>query len=173
MNITLQGKQAEVMALPVTGHTVVLGTAGSGKTTIALQRAIFLSNLPSKPLVLLVTFNNALVEYMKSINNRVCPGLVVESYHKFARGYLNSRGKMPSYNGVLSTNKKREYIEKAIFQCRNEYPYESTFERSKEFFYDEIVFIQQFGFKNFSEYQQAERIGFGPSAINGDRKSVV
>ena len=46
MNITLQGKQAEVMALPVTGHTVVLGTAGSGKTTIALQRAIFLSNLP-------------------------------------------------------------------------------------------------------------------------------
>ena len=36
MNITLQGKQAEVMALPVTGHTAVLGTAGSGKTTIAL-----------------------------------------------------------------------------------------------------------------------------------------
>ena len=35
MNITLQGKQAEVMALPVTGHTVVLSTAGSGKTTIA------------------------------------------------------------------------------------------------------------------------------------------
>ena len=115
MNITLQGKQAEVMALPVTGHTVVLGTAGSGKTTIALQRAIFLSNLPSKPLVLLVTFNNALVEYMKSINNRVCPGLVVESYHKFARGYLNSRGKMPSYNGVLSTNIKKRIYRKSYF----------------------------------------------------------
>lgn len=173
MNITLQGKQAEVMALPVTGHTVVLGTAGSGKTTIALQRAIFLSNLPSKPLVLLVTFNNALVEYMKSINNRVCPGLVVESYHKFARGYLNSRGKMPSYNGVLSTNKKREYIEKAIFQCRNEYPYESTFERSKEFFYDEIVFIQQFGFKNFSEYQQAERIGRASAYITRENRKWI
>ena len=34
-----QGKQYEVLALPANGHIVVLGTAGSGKTTIALLRA--------------------------------------------------------------------------------------------------------------------------------------
>jgi hypothetical protein len=25
----------------------------------------------------------------------------VKSYHKFARGYLDSRGKMPRWNGIL------------------------------------------------------------------------
>ena len=39
MAITLTGKQQEVLALPAKGHIVVLGTAGSGKTTIALYRA--------------------------------------------------------------------------------------------------------------------------------------
>lgn len=34
MAITLTGKQQEVLALPAKGHIVVLGTAGSGKTTM-------------------------------------------------------------------------------------------------------------------------------------------
>lgn len=173
MSITLQGKQAEVMALPITGHTVVLGTAGSGKTTVALQRAIYLSNLPSNPRVLLVTFNNALVEYMKSINDRVCPRLVVESYHKFARGYLNSRGKMPRYNGVLYSNKKREYIEEALRLCREGHPGVSTLQRPKEFFYDEIIFIQQFGFKDFNEYNEAERIGRASAYITHENRKWI
>ena len=57
MNITPKGKQKEVLALPSTGHTVVLGTAGSGKTTIALLRAYHLAALPGNKKVLLVTFN--------------------------------------------------------------------------------------------------------------------
>ena len=66
INITPQGKQAEVFALPAKGHLVVLGTAGSGKTTIALLRAYHLANLDNNK-VLLVTFNAALVQYMKDI----------------------------------------------------------------------------------------------------------
>jgi len=34
-----QGRQREVVYLPEHGHTVVLGTAGSGKTTMAILRA--------------------------------------------------------------------------------------------------------------------------------------
>ena len=36
-------KQREVLYLPVAGHSAVLGTAGSGKTTLALYRAAYLS----------------------------------------------------------------------------------------------------------------------------------
>lgn len=46
LGITPTGKQQEVMALPAKGHIVVLGTAGSGKTTIALYRAHHLANIP-------------------------------------------------------------------------------------------------------------------------------
>ena len=62
LRITPKGKQEEVMALPAKGHIVVLGTAGSGKTTIALLRAHHLANIPNGGRVLLDTFNGALVE---------------------------------------------------------------------------------------------------------------
>lgn len=37
-----KGKQLEVLDLKPEGHNVVLGTAGSGKTTLAIYRAIYL-----------------------------------------------------------------------------------------------------------------------------------
>lgn len=111
MNITPKGKQKEVLALPSTGHTVVLGTAGSGKTTIALLRAYHLATLPGNKKVLLVTFNGALVEYIKGISDVIPRNLTVENYHKFARGYLHSRGKMPPRNGILNSDSKAYYIE--------------------------------------------------------------
>ena len=173
MRITLQGKQLEVMALPPTGHTVVLGTAGSGKTTVALQRARYLANLPNKPKVLLVTFNNALVQYINSLGDTDYSNLVVESYHKFARGYLNSRGKMPRNGGILSSDQKHRYIEAALEACLEANPNESTLKRPTEFFYDEICFIQQFGFINFEEYERAERVGRSSAFLaRGNRKWI-
>ena len=88
--LTPKGKQEEVLALPATGHIVVLGTAGSGKTTIAVLRAEHLANMPTAGKVLLVTFNGALAEYMRKISSTISCNLVVENYHKFAKGYLNS-----------------------------------------------------------------------------------
>lgn len=118
LRITPQGKQEEVMALPAKGHIVVLGTAGSGKTTIALLRAHHLANIPNGGRVLLVTFNGALVEYMRGMSNSRS-ALVVESYHKFARGYLKSRGKMPRRNGILGPDEKAYYIEQAVESLKN------------------------------------------------------
>jgi len=82
-NIKPGGKQKEVLALPASGHTVVLGTAGSGKTTMALLRAIGLVNHPSHPNVLVVTFNRALVQYMSAIKSLSLSNLRIENYHKF------------------------------------------------------------------------------------------
>lgn len=61
MIVQPKGTQKEVMALNPQGHTVVLGTAGSGKTTLALLLADERSNLAGSPEVLVVTFNRALV----------------------------------------------------------------------------------------------------------------
>lgn len=72
LGIVPRGKQCEVLALPAKGHIVVLGTAGSGKTTIALSRAQHLASLPGRNKVLLVTFNGALVEYMRGISTQIC-----------------------------------------------------------------------------------------------------
>lgn len=173
MVITPRGKQEEVMALPANGHIVVLGTAGSGKTTIALLRAHHLANIPNGGKVLLVTFNGALVEYMRGISDSRLKNLVVENYHKFARGYLNSRGKMPRWNGILSSEEKAYYIEKSIELLKMKYPTESTFKRSKEFFIEEITFIEKFGFADFDAYREAERIGRASSNIKRENRKWI
>lgn len=173
LDIVPKGKQREVMALPAKGHIIVLGTAGSGKTTLALLRAKYLANLPGNDRVLLVTFNGALVKYMRGISGFQSSKLVVENYHKFARGYLNSKGKMPQRNGILDTDEKVRYIELAVEYYKKQYPTESTFKRSKEFFIDEITFIQKFGFADFDAYYDAERIGRAAANIRREKRRWI
>lgn len=171
--ITPKGKQEEVMALPADGHIIVLGTAGSGKTTVALLRAQHLSNLPGNDRVLLVTFNGALAEYMRGMSDARTSKLVVENYHKFARGYLDSKGKMPRRNGILQPEGKTYYIEQAVEFYKSQHPTESTLKRSIEFFVDEITFIQKFGFVDITEYYEAERIGRASANIKRENRKWI
>ena len=84
-----KGKQLEVLDLKPEGHNVVLGTAGSGKTTLAIYRAIYLATLDDKEKVMLVTFNTTLVKYLEAIVGSEIPrNIEVRNYHKFARGYF-------------------------------------------------------------------------------------
>lgn len=63
------GRQKEVLDLSEEGHTVVLGTAGSGKTTLAILRSLYLSDPATDHggRTLLVTFNKCLVTYMRHL----------------------------------------------------------------------------------------------------------
>jgi len=159
MSIEPKGKQIEVMALPPRGHIVILGTAGSGKTTIALLRAEYLSKLDKSNMILLVTFNKALINYMHTILSPLPKNLVIENYHKFARGYLSSRNKLPRGSKILNDKGRITLIEASVQALKNYYPNESTFNRSIQFFVDEIVFIEKFGFKDLQSYEVGERVG--------------
>ena len=63
------GRQREVLYLPAQGHVVVLGTAGSGKTTLAILRSLYLADQSTDHggRTLLVTFNRCLVTYMNHL----------------------------------------------------------------------------------------------------------
>jgi DNA helicase IV len=64
-----RGRQSDVIFLPGTGHQVVLGTAGTGKTTMAILRADHLAapTTPNHGPVLVVTYNNTLVTYLRHV----------------------------------------------------------------------------------------------------------
>ena len=91
------GRQKEVLFLPPDGHTIVLGTAGSGKTTLAILRALWLADPKTDHggKTLLVTFNRCLVTYMKHLSGTTERDISVENYHRFARGSLSHRGRLP------------------------------------------------------------------------------
>lgn len=172
MLIKPKGKQVEVLAINNTGHVVVLGTAGSGKTTIAMLRAINLANLPGNDEVLLVTFNGALVEYLKGIE-KISGNLTVENYHKFAIGYLNYRGKMPKFNGIAENAERERLISSAVDVIKAKYPEESTLRRDTTFFYKEIQFIEEFGCDSDAKYLDIERVGRSDANLRKDKRPYI
>ena len=81
-------RQREVVCLPASGHQVILGTAGSGKTTMAIFRAAFLSDpgMPDHGRTLLLTYNKSLGAFIRSIAAPELVNVTVEHAHRFARG---------------------------------------------------------------------------------------
>jgi superfamily I DNA/RNA helicase len=154
------GKQREVLYLPVTGHSAVLGTAGSGKTTLALYRAAYLSatEMPHSGRTLLLTFNQALVTYLKHLKPFELRNVVIETYHKFARGYLNSMGKM-GFNSICDPDLRRVLISKALCNVTQRNEKSKFFERPLAFFLDEIRWILSHGIENEEQYVAVERVG--------------
>ena len=166
-----KGAQKEVVYLNSTGHTVVLGTAGSGKTTMAVLRARWLADeapSASGP-TLLVTFNKALVTYLKQSHAAVGSRLTVETYHKFARGYLSSRGQM-SYNCIC--NDPEWYISRAIAHVRHKGFTATVLDRPIKFFRDELHWIAGHGMQSASAYARADRIGRMRPLQSHDREAV-
>jgi hypothetical protein len=67
---TPTGAQRTALYYPATGHTVVLGTAGSGKTTLAILRSRYLAQVASEAgPTLLVTFK-MLTTYLETVAAR-------------------------------------------------------------------------------------------------------
>jgi len=150
------GRQREVLYLPATGHVAVLGTAGSGKTTLAILRAAYLSDASTDHAgrTLLVTFNRALVTYLRSIGGRELCGVTVENYHKFARGYLSSRGKM-TWSAIIDSDDRIELIRQAIANVKAQYGEHAIFSKPAEFIAEEVRWIAQSGISTAKAYHQS------------------
>lgn len=154
------GRQREVLYLPPNGHTVVLGTAGSGKTTLAILRSLHLSdpNTDHGGKTLLVTYNKCLVTYMRHLAGTLRRDISVENYHRFARGYLSHREKLPR-NSISSPDDRTRFIKGALRQARNDGLEGSILERPVKFFDEEFQWIQQQGISKKEDYVAAERVG--------------
>lgn len=173
---TPKGKQREVLGLPERGHYVVLGTAGSGKTTLAIHRAAYLARrTKSKQKILLVTFNKSLVTYLNSLGENNLYKVDVRNYHWFARGYLGHKGKL-GWNDIVPSmdfnkeNKKLTFIKHAINEVIKEHGNNSTLARAPEVFYEEISWIQKMNISSLDEYIDVERVGRSGTRVTRDNR---
>lgn len=168
MEIQPKGAQLKIMALEPEGHVVILGTAGSGKTTMALKLAELKSNLKGNPNVLVLTFNRALVAYMNAIKSFE-RGVVVENFHHFCLGYLKSRGKNVD-RVIIPLGEKEEIIASIVSEKHGLYPDESTFLRPVNTFIEEIEFLECFGVDSLDQYISMERIGRAGTYISRENR---
>jgi superfamily I DNA/RNA helicase len=152
------GRQCDVLYFPGAGHIVVLGTAGSGKTTLAIHRANYLANVAdNKGRVLLVTFNGMLTTYLNALVPEGLRNVDVRTYGHFARGYLRSRGKM-GWNQIVGPDARSALIERAVALARRANPESRILQRAPEIIADEMEWISRMGVRTAADYRAAERV---------------
>ena len=167
-------RQREVLYLPETRHAAVLGTAGSGKTTLALYRAAYLSaaEMSHSGPTLLLTFNRALVAYLDYLKPPELRNVTIETYHKFARGYLNSKGKM-GRDCICKPELRSLLISKAIDKVKQRYKKLKFFDRPPAFFQDEISWILSHGIETEEQYKGAKRVGRAGTSLAQQYRGVM
>ncbi len=164
-----RGRQGHVVFLSHNQHHVVLGTAGTGKSTMAILRAIYLS-LPTTQNhgpVLVVTYNNTLVTYLNYLGQGSPTSVTVETYGRFARGYLASLGLM-GWNKIAQGPLLRQLVGQAVAGARAAGHTSAVLGRDLGWIEDEIHWISGMGIKTEADYQAVDRVGrktaLGPRA---------
>jgi superfamily I DNA/RNA helicase len=169
------GRQRDVLELPTEGGYAVLGTAGSGKTTLAILRAAYLADPQTDHAgrTLLVTFNNALVKYLRHLGQDELRGVNVETYHLFARGYLSARGLLGRNDICSNRNARRDLIKEAVAAVASQYQANGFFERPLDFFSEELRWLAQYQIRSQEEYEAAERVGRTTTRVQPGFRPVV
>jgi len=169
-----QGRQTDVIYLDADRDQVVLGTAGSGKTLMAVHRAAYLSDprFAHAGPTLLVTYNKLLTSYLAHLAG-ARPQLQIRNYHQVARGYLNDRGLFGGQRIVAQRADRDSYIRRAVREVAaargSSQPF---FDRSVEFFGDELDWIGGHGYLTLDEYLGAERRGRLKPLKEGSRRVI-
>jgi superfamily I DNA/RNA helicase len=166
------GRQSEVVYLDSDRDQVVLGTAGSGKTTMAVHRAAYLANsmLGHGGRTLLVTYNNALTGYLRHLVGS-SGDLDIHTYHRVARGYLNSRSLM-RFGAIVGDQPKRALLAAALEDVQSTTNPADLFSKPFEFFKDEIDWISGHGYGTLESYLAAERRGRA-QALRGSQRRLI
>lgn len=174
MNLNLEQKKL-ITATP-SGAMLVRGVAGSGKTTVAVHRAEFLLNnycLDESDRVLLVTFNNTLVKYLRYLYDKVnvegegyaslfgpsksqVDILTIDSlFYRYYCKYFSSRLEL-----LYDNNKKYPVIKNCIAELAKKFPDVNILDpKHATFLLDEIDWIRSCNYMELAEYQHVDRLG--------------
>ena len=127
---------------------------------MAILRSAYLSDpdLPQHGPTLLLTFNKALCAYIRALAAPELRNVTVEHYHKFARGYLASRGKMQR-NAIIQGGARDQVIAAAIEEVSSKHKGMALFERPLNFFLSEIGWLEKHGVVSLDDYESQNRTG--------------
>ena len=175
--IYLNPEQDKLVRLDPREHRLIHGVAGSGKTTIALYRAKYLSenylDMFTANKILVLTYNSTLVAFMRE-QARVLglEGVEISTFHRWAGNYLKRR-EIPINKVLRSGDEERKTIlRKACNEVRRRFQNHSILSRNPFFFAKEIQWMKGSRILDLERYLSAERQGSGGRLNAEDRKIV-
>jgi superfamily I DNA/RNA helicase len=169
-----RGRQADVVFMRPQGAMVVLGTAGSGKSLMALHRAARVANpeTTGHGPTLLITFNRALVGYLDNWAGGL-PNVTVRHYSSWARDIAVRAGSLPGYTLFAQYQDRDHLIDVGVEAARQRFDGATVLAREIRFFADEFDWIAGMGCASELEYQAAERVGRGDGVNRGEPRRAV
>lgn len=182
--ITLSRQQKECVQFGMLGPLRVHGIPGSGKTTVILKRAEWLSHRYPGQRILVLSYNKALARYMKALAQKAEAGdIEVRHFHEWGVVILKEIG-IPKLFWADAKEKRPELIRYALNTVRKQNPdlefpkilRNDKFEKGRlaRFLGDEIKWIKSQAIRTEREYLDAERIGRGslPRLAPGHRAAI-
>ena len=175
--IYLNPEQDKLVRLDPREHRLIRGVAGSGKTTIALYRAKYLSenylDMFTANKILVLTYNSTLVAFMREQARELgLEGVEISTFHRWAGNYLKRR-EIPINKVLRSGDEERKTIlRKACNEVRRRFQNHSILSRNPFFFGKEIQWMKGSRILDLETYLSAERQGSGGRLNAEDRKIV-
>ena len=175
--IYLNPEQDKLVRLDPREHLLIRGVAGSGKTTIALYRAKYLSenylDMFTANKILVVTYNRTLVAFMSEQARELgLEDVEISSFHQWARNYLSQRGISVSKVLRSGDEERTAILKKACKEVSRRFPNRPILGRNPFFFGKEIQWMKGSRILDLETYLSAERQGSGGRLNAEDRKIV-
>ena len=175
--IYLNPEQRELVQLDPRGHLLIRGVAGSGKTTVALYRAKYLSenylDMFTANKILVLTFNRILVAFMQEQARELgLEDIEISSFHQWAGNYLKQR-EIP-INKVLNSGdqERTSILKKACSEAQRRFKNRPILNWNPFFFEKEIAWMKGLHVLDLETYLNVERRGRRGRLNDEDRKAV-
>ena len=169
-------------------HSLIKGVAGSGKTTVAVNRIGFLLDnycIDDTDEVLMVTYNKSLIQYISHIFKSIDDNKQVSMFEDDKKRnekvhivnidklihiyFLKSNKEKGIEKSSIQPKAKRELINKCIFSLKKLYPDVKLLDTYySDFLMKEIEWIKACNYMELEVYQSVDRIGRTSSNNSGE-----
>lgn len=177
-------EQKKLIQMEPSGHLLIKGVAGSGKTTVAVHRIPFLLNHychDSDDKILLITFNKTLLNYIKYLYDKVENtdfqigmselmsnevNVDIKTIDSIVYSYFCRMHPGNEYN-IVNPNQKYKIMNKAIhILSKDNDLHKIVSPQNINFLIDEIEWIDACLIETIEDYQQVDRIGRTSNVID-------
>lgn len=186
----LNVEQKKIIQAEPKGHVLVKGVAGSGKTTVAVNRIPFLLNhycFEKDDNILMVTYNKLLVNYIKHISSQIDQeeqqniSFFKKDYNKHVsistvdsliyRYFIQYKRETGEKLDLLPYGQQGVILNRAIAETsRKHRDIKLINPRYYKFLLDEIDWIKSCNYMERTEYQNADRIGRTSTSDDGPQR---
>ena len=182
MKTPLVGEQRKVLSLPRYSHVLIKGVAGSGKTTIALYRAVQLAKLDQlnlfsenkkRYLTIIFSFNKALSKYTEQLINGSpeTEGVEITNFHKWVYRFFEDSSQNPLSRTAKGSG-QRLFVQQAIQKVKEMSSNAAFLNKEVDFFIEEISFMKGRMINSLSDYIESDRTGRGRAVQKEQRKLI-